>query len=124
MPLSKFGITLMIFTILNIGLCGYAAQDAANSGRNKVQLQNNELTARDQGNSKVDVEITRTIRQKVIANKTLSRTAKNIKIITIGGNVTLKGPIASQAEKESLFMIATDVAGKNHVQDELEIINQ
>lgn len=124
MPLSKFGISLMVFAIINIGLCGYAAQDAANSSRNKAHMQNNELTARDQGSSKVDVEITRSIRQKVVAEKTFSQMAKNIKIITIGGTVTLKGPISSQVEKENIFKIATGVAGRNHVFNELEVLNQ
>lgn len=124
MPLSKFGIVLLIFGIINIYLCGYAAQDAANSTRNKTQIERHELTARDQGNSKVDIEITRNIRRRVVSEKSFSGSAKNIKIITIGGAVTLKGPVQSQDEKEAIDKIAHEVAGRAQVNNELEVINQ
>jgi hyperosmotically inducible protein len=122
MRLSYFSLILIGFTVFNVCLCAYAAQDAANTATNKTLMQNNELTARDQGNSKQDIEITRHIRQMVVADKTFSSSAKNVKIITQAGNVILKGPVQNAAEKEAIRKMAVRVAGKNHVSDEIEII--
>lgn len=124
MSLSKFSAIIFAFTIFNVFLCGYAAQDATNSTRNKEYIQNNELTTRDQGRSKQDIEMTRVIRQKVVAESDFSTSAKNIKIITNAGGVTLKGPVKTQMEKVRIDEIAKSIAGKNRVNNELEVIQE
>lgn len=124
MQASKFSLGVVVFAIVNVGICGYAAQDAANSEKNKVQIQNNELDARDQGSSPGDVAVTRKIRQDVVAEKSFSSSAKNVKIITRSGHVTLKGPVKSATEKDSIEAIALKVAGKGHVNNEIEIMNR
>lgn len=124
MSRSGFDFVLVIFTIFNVALCGYAAQSATNSVRNKTQAQNDELSARDQSNSPMDIEITRNIRRRVVAEKTFSGTAKNIKIITKAGGVTLKGPVQSTEEKDMIYQIAVEIAGRQHVSNELEVVHE
>ena len=53
------------------------------------------VTPLDQGNDKRDLEITQQIRKSVMDDSTLSFTAKNVKIITKDGHVTLRGPVPS-----------------------------
>lgn len=114
-------------TVLLLGISVFAAENpvnADNSAKNKQQLENNEIDARDQGSSKSDVETTRKIRQAVVKEDSLSTNAKNVKIITMKGHVTLKGPVKSMDESKKVEMLARKVAGKAHVMNELEIEKQ
>jgi osmotically-inducible protein OsmY len=50
----------------------------------------------------------------------LSTDAKNIKIITVDGAVTLRGPVKSEEEKAAIAAKAAQLAGGN-VRNELEV---
>ena len=54
----------------------------------------------------------------------LSTYARNIKLITENGQVTLKGPVRSEEEKRAIESKATEVAGENKVTSELNIKSQ
>ena len=71
--------------------------------------------------SRSDVEITREIRRSIAQDKGLSTYAKNVKVVTKSGNVTLRGPVRSEEEKKSIATKAEDVAGSGHVKNELEV---
>lgn len=58
-----------------------------------------------------DRGITARIRKSVMADKSLSTYAKNVKIISQDGTVTLKGPVRSDEEVKSLVDKATTVTG-------------
>ena len=58
------------------------------------------MTADQQKMNAADQEITRKIRRSIIADKSLSTYAHNIKIISQDGAVTLKGPVKSDAERK------------------------
>lgn len=88
-----------------------------NSSRNKHQ----DKTADNQKESASDREITQKIRKSIVADKSLSTYAHNVKIITQGGQVTLKGPVRNQSEKESVASKASDVAGTGNVKNELTL---
>jgi len=79
------------------------------------------LTPMDQGNGKTDLKITQQIRQAVMANGSLSFTAKNVKIITQGGKVTLRGPVKSDQERSDIEAAARKVAGVTDVDNQLEV---
>jgi hyperosmotically inducible protein len=80
------------------------------------------LTPGDQGNSDADRAITQKIRQMVVSSTNdYSMTAKNIKIITADGKVTLRGPVKADAEKTGIGDIATGVAGAGNVDNQLEV---
>ena len=48
-------------------------------------------------------------------------TAKNVKIITIDGEVTLRGPVHTELERDIILQYASGAAGTGHVDNELEI---
>jgi hyperosmotically inducible protein len=79
------------------------------------------LTPGDQGENEVDRTITQKIRQGVMKNDALSMTAKNVKIITAGSVVTLRGPVKSDKEKADIAAIATGTDGVKRVDNQLEI---
>jgi hyperosmotically inducible periplasmic protein len=69
-----------------------------NSASNKAQ--NN--TADQQSEATSDRMLTRKIRQALIADKSLSTYGHNVKIIAKDGSVTLKGPVHSEEEKQTI----------------------
>jgi hyperosmotically inducible protein len=92
-----------------------------NSAVNSRDKNGSTLTPMDQGNSEQDRKITQQIRQAVVKDHSLSFTAKNVKIITINGKVTLRGPVKSEAERSAIEAEAKSVAGANQVDNYLEI---
>ena len=92
-----------------------------NSRINQRDKNPGELTAGHQNNNRSDFETTRQIRRAVTRDKGLSTYAHNVKIITRGGAVTLKGPVRSEAERKSVEQKAIQVAGADHVNCQLEV---
>ena len=78
-------------------------------------------TADQQSNDRSDVSITRDIRRAIVKDKALSTAAHNVKIITRQGQVTLKGPVRSDAEKQSIEATATRIAGAGHVKSDVSV---
>lgn len=78
------------------------------------------VTPMDQSNSQADLDITQAIR-KSIMDQDFSMDAKNIKIITRNGEVTLRGPVNSAAEKSKIAEIAKTVPGIKTVNNQLEV---
>ena len=102
--------------------------NADNSALNARDRNGATLTPGDQGNSESDRIITQKIRQGVVnstnavaGTNDLSIVAKNIKIITTNGKVTLRGPVNSADEKSSIESIAKSIAGDANVDDQLEV---
>jgi hyperosmotically inducible periplasmic protein len=79
------------------------------------------LTPTDQGNSGAETKITANIRKGLMSDKTLSFTAKNVKVITVGSKVTLRGPVKSDQEKATIESVARQTAGVNDVDNQLEV---
>lgn len=95
------------------------AYEADNTGRN---AQNpNAPTPLDQGTSEADVTVTREIRQALMDESALSMTAKNVKVITREGKVTLRGPVAGADERSRIEAIAVRIAGMGNVTNQLEL---
>ena len=51
----------------------------------------------------------------------LSTTAKNIKIITENGQVTLRGPVKNAQEKAKIDQLAKSAAGGAKIVDQLDV---
>jgi osmotically-inducible protein OsmY len=83
--------------------------------------RNGTLTPMNQGNSSAEIGITAAIRRGVMRDGTLSFTAKNVKIITVGSTVTLRGPVKSDAERTTIENLARQTAGVTTVDDQLEV---
>jgi hyperosmotically inducible periplasmic protein len=94
---------------------------ADNTQRNSSEQNKNTDTAEKQSNSKDDLALTQKIRQAVIKDRSLSMNAKNVKIIARDGIITLQGPVDSQQEKDTIATEAREIAGKDKVEDQLEV---
>jgi len=95
--------------------------DADNTARNVRDRNDRTLTPLDQGNSQSDVNTTAQIRKKIIAGKNMSMDAKNVKIITIDGRVTLRGPVDTMEEKNLIGEIANRIARTGNVDNQLQV---
>jgi hypothetical protein len=98
-----------------------AAVDAENTGKNVRDRAGDTLTVFDQGGSEADRDITAKIRQALVDDDSLSTNAHNVKIITVDGKVTLRGPVDSAAEKAAVESAAKRIAGVTGVDSQLEV---
>ena len=97
------------------------AVEADNSGRNVRDRNDQTKTPGDQSENEADRTITQNIRQVITADDSLSTNAKNVKIITNDGTVTLRGPVKSEKEKAEIEAKAKQVAGVKSVDNQLEV---
>jgi hyperosmotically inducible protein len=121
--------SLALALTMSLGSAGVVfAQDANGQGspadntkvnqRDKGQAQ---PTADQQKETKSDREIARQIRRAIVKDKSLSTYAHNVKVIVQDGEVTLKGPVRSDEEKQSIEAKAGQVAGADKVSDQIEV---
>lgn len=96
------------------------AGEPDNSERNVRDRDDRTLTPMDQSNAPADVEMTQKIRKGITSNDAMSLQARNIKIITQRGVVTLRGPVKTAQEKSAIETLAKN-AGATRIDNELEI---
>lgn len=92
-----------------------------NSAANSKANSETGMSAQDASNAESDVKLTAKIRQALVKDKKLSTYAHNVKIITENGQVVLKGPVKSEAEKQEVESKAGRIAGTDRVRSELEV---
>lgn len=97
---------------------------ADNSIHNARDAAGEDLTPLDQSHAEADVELTRSIRKTLVDEDTLGTNAENVKVITVDGMVTLRGPVASADEQARIVAIAKKAAGPDHVRNELHVIKR
>ena len=100
---------------------GAAPVAADNTKVNQRDSNGAAPTPMDQGNNSSDLKITQDIRKAVVGDGSLSFAAKNVKIITTKGKVTLRGPVNSAEEREKIAAAARKIAGAANVDNQLEI---
>src|SRR5205814_10212755 len=96
--------TLLALACLNaLSLAAFAADNEKskpdNTATNDRDRSGETQTSGDQTNSSADLKITQAIRRALMKDRELSTTAKNIKIITANGQVTLRGRGESAQER-------------------------
>jgi hyperosmotically inducible protein len=122
-------IVLTTATMLPISVSVGFAQGTAtpseaapdNSATNARANGETGLTAQQASNAEADVKLTAKIRQALVKDKKLSTYAHNVKIIVENGQVVLKGPVKSEAEKQEVESKAGRIAGADRVRSELEV---
>ena len=92
-----------------------------NTATNERDRSGETQTSGDQSNSPADLKITQAIRQALMKDGELSMTAKNIKVITANGHVTLRGPVKTAQEKAKIDQLAKSAAGGAHIEDQLDV---
>ena len=100
---------------------GTTAVPADNSKSNALDQSNTTATSDAQKENKNDRRLTQRIRKSVMADKSLSTYAHNVKIVSVNGGVTLNGVVRSDQERSTIEAKAVSVAGKDHVVNDLKV---
>ena len=112
----------LVCSVLLLTSSASGAQSAPDNTRtNTADRAKNTATADQQKNNVSDRELTRQIRKALTADKPLSTYAHNVKVVSQGGEVTLRGPVRSEAEKQRIEAKAIELAGTGHVKNEITI---
>ena len=118
---------------LIIAICSAAAIGCGQMGENRAAKPDNtavnerdrnagQVTAGQQKENETDRDLTAAIRESVMADDSLSTYAKNVKIVSQNGEVTLKGPVRSNEERVSIVAKAVAAAGsEGRVTDEMSV---
>ena len=118
--------TLVALACLSaLSLAAFAADNEKskpdNTATNERDRSGETKTSGDQSNSSADLKITQSIRRALMKDRELSTTAKNIKVITANGQVTLRGPVKTAQEKAKVARIARSAAGRVQIDDQLDV---
>jgi len=119
---SRIALTIL-FCGAAIACFGQATDTKADNTKvNKRDRNSGEVTADQQKVNATDRDLTKNIRQSIMADKSLSTYAHNIKIISQNGAVTLKGPVKSDDEKKAIVAKAVAVTGSaDKVTDQISV---
>ncbi len=113
---NKARLFFSSITALAVGMASAADQSTADKEKAAEAK-----TPLDQSNRPEDLKVTQDIRKAVIADETLSMAAKNVKIITAEGKVTLRGSVNSAEEKKKIVAYAKQSAGTAEVVNQIEV---
>ena len=114
-------LTLLCVSVFTLSAIAQDTAAADNTRKNERDRSGETTTSGDQSNSQEDVKITAAIRRAVVGDKSLSMTAKNVKIITANGTVTLRGPVNNDEEKTKIAELAQSAAGNAKIDNQLEV---
>jgi osmotically-inducible protein OsmY len=124
--MRTFFIALAVAGALSLNPGVLSAQDdtkpaADNTKTNKRDRSKSEPTADQAKNNAADLDTAKKIRKSLMDDKSLSSYAHNVKVISQNGKVTLKGPVRSDAEKQTVEQKAVEVAGSGNVVNEITV---
>jgi hyperosmotically inducible protein len=118
---TKMCITVFLAVLGTVGIA-FSQTQPDNTRSNKGDADKNAVTADQQKMNASDRSLTQTIRKSVMADKSLSTYAHNVKIVSQNGMVTLKGPVRSDDEKKSIVGKAVAAAGgPDKVSDQMSV---
>ena len=117
--------SLALACLSALSLAAFAADNEKakpdNTETNERDRSGETKTSGDQSNSSADLKITQAIRRALMKDRELSTTAKNIKVITANGQVTLRGPVKTAQEKARVDQIAKSASGGAQIDDQLDV---
>jgi osmotically-inducible protein OsmY len=119
---------VILMTSIFFGVAAFSAIDP-NAGQvkpkntviNKKDSNPTQKNASNQSGDEVDMYLVSRIRKDIMAEKELSTSAKNIKIIAINGQVLLRGPVRSREEAQTILKYARAAAGVPNVINEISV---
>ena len=118
---SIVGTFVLSGLLLTGGLQAQSTQ-ADNTKANKGDSSTQSTTAdKAMKNNLSDRQVEAHIRREIVKDKNLSMYAHNIKIVSANGKVTLRGPVRSEEEKQTVEQYAKKYAADQNVINELTV---
>lgn len=105
---------------------GASAQGQATTGADNTRINardkgNAAATPQGQSNAAGDRKLLAAVRRAIIADKSLSTSAHNVKILVANGAVALRGPVKSDAERAKVETLAKAVTGVSSVDNQIDV---
>ena len=114
-------ISVLCLSVFTLSAIAQESPASDNTRKNERDRSGETQTSGDQSNSSQDTQITAAVRRAVVKDNSLSTTAKNVKIITANGTITLRGPVKNDAEKTKIAELAQSAAGSAKIDNQLEV---
>lgn len=115
------GIVVNAAALIALQSAGAQTVPSADNTNSNQTDPSNKVTADAQKENETDRGLVQRIRKSLMAEKDLSTYAHNVKIVAIGGQVTLNGVVRSDKEKNKVASLAEEVAGKHNVVNDLKV---
>ena len=119
--MKQITLSLLCISVFTLAAIAQDTPAADSTKKNQRDRSGETKTSGDQSNSSQDVKITAAIRRAVVMDHSLCMTAKNAKIITSNGMITLRGPVKSDAEKAKIVELARSAVGNAKIDNQLEV---
>ena len=113
----KLTYALLTLALLPVSLAAQQSTPPDNSKANIAQKE----TADAQGNTTADRNTAARVRRSIIADKSLSMYGHNVKVIVADGNLTLAGPVHSEAEKKKVAADAEMVVNPTQITNNITV---
>jgi hyperosmotically inducible protein len=121
-PMKRTLLALACLSAFSLAaLAGDEKTKPDNTAINERDRSGETKTSGDQSNSSADLKTTQAVRQALMKDRELSTTAKNIKVITANGQVTLRGPVETAQEKAKTDQLAKSAAGGAQIDNQLDV---
>ena len=118
----KNSALLVISLVAVFSLSACSKSDNSTSSSNDTRMASKTdggLTASDQPENESDRKMVQEVRQALTSDSSLSTRAQNVTVVASSGNVTLRGSVKDDAEKQRVAEKAMQVAGVTNVDNQL-----
>lgn len=116
---------LVLVPLLAVAACNKANDTthgaAPKTSTDMTKHDGSKTTAVDQSNAQVDLDHVAAIRKAIVADDSLSISAKNVVVVTRAGQVTLRGSVASTAERTRVEELARGVAATSAIDNQIQV---
>lgn len=112
-----------VFIALTLAACSKSdnSQSNVSNDRQMASKSDRGVTASDQPENDTDRTIIQQIRQALTSDSSLSMSAQNVTVVSSNGNVTLRGGVKDESEKQKIAAAATQVSGVTNVDNLLTV---
>jgi hyperosmotically inducible protein len=119
--LASVALLTSSWLVSNVAAQSTDTKKPDNTAVNKGDQESAAATADHQKMNASDSALAAKIRRSILADKSLSTYAHNVKIVAQDGAVTLKGPVRSDDEVQSIVSKATEIAGTDKVINQMSV---
>jgi hypothetical protein len=118
------GVAAFVWVVFFILVPGFGTSHAIRDAPTRIDSGGGEGTqaaGEQQGKSARDIGTAQKIRRAIVEDRSLSTEARNVKIFTSNGVVTLRGPVRTEEEKRIIEDKAERIAGRDRVRNEIDV---
>lgn len=90
----------------------------------ETPIESEQYTFDKDANKPTDRNLVSNIRKELVNDKSISKSGKNIQIIVVGKEITLKGPIPSESEQNKILQLTGKNSSGHKIRNQMEVIRE